>query len=64
MSIGDIDWLNPPKIPKCKNCGKSKGNHKAVTLNCPFNEVRRGFPNFLKDQVYEPKEPKTSKSKV
>jgi len=48
----NIDF-NPKPQPKCINCGKVKGRHQAKTLNCPFNEVRRGFASFRKDKFYQ-----------
>jgi hypothetical protein len=40
-------------IPKCKNCGREKDDHKAETLNCPAS--RHKFTWFYPNQFYEPK---------
>lgn len=48
------DWdFNAPKPPKCKNCKRDKGSHKHISMNCPIG--RGSFPQFLKDQFYEPR---------
>ena len=51
------------KPSKCKNCGKPKGFHKAITLNCPFGRKHRvlGYTSFYPTQVFEEKESKDGK---
>lgn len=58
----DINWTNPTKIPKCKNCDREKGRHKAHTLNCPIG--RGNFPQFMSEQTYEPKSIRKTRDKV
>jgi len=48
----DFDF-NAPKPAKCKNCGKTKMQHKAGTHNCPFG--RGSFPHFKEDKFFEPR---------
>ncbi len=38
----------------CKNCGKPKGDHQFLTLNCPAGRKHRtlGYTNFEKDKVW------------
>ena len=50
--------LNPEKPEKCSLCGKHKGQHKAKTYNCPFNEVKRGFPSYRTNKFFTSKENK------
>jgi len=42
-------------IIKCKNCGKSKGDHKAETLNCPIGRKHRvlGYTSFSEKTFWE-----------
>lgn len=54
--------FNPPKIPKCKNCGRQKGKHKAHTLNCPIG--LGNFPQFMSEQSYEPKPTRKPKDTI
>lgn len=64
--------MNQPKLdiegnvivpdPKCMNCGRDKGRHKAKTLNCPFGTGRLSkFCSFYNDKFYEPKVKKNVK---
>ena len=47
-----MDFTNTPK-PKCKHCGRKRGDHKAVSLCCP---IGRGlFPQWNLIQSYEPR---------
>lgn len=49
---------------KCKICGKKRGNHKAITLNCPMGRKSRiGYIMFSDKDVFVPsdKEPKPPK---
>lgn len=46
---------NDPPI-KCKHCKRPKGQHKAVTFNCPIGRARR-FPQFNREQTFEAKSP-------
>jgi hypothetical protein len=40
----------------CKNCGKAKGHHKAIGLNCPVGERSRvGYILFHNINFFYPK---------
>jgi hypothetical protein len=44
------------KLDKCKTCGKSKGDHKAKTLNCPIGERNRFYSyTQFSENVFVPK---------
>ncbi len=43
--------------PKCKNCNKTKGDHKAKTFECP-EPGRTQYPNFVSNQFFEAKKTK------
>lgn len=45
--------FNAPEEPKCKHCGRLRGNHQAKTMNCPIG--RGNFPKFHSTQVYAPR---------
>jgi len=47
----------PP--PRCKHCGREKGNHKAGTFHCPIG--RGSFPRFSTITMYEPRKTRSSK---
>jgi hypothetical protein len=55
----DFDAAPPSK---CKRCGREKGSHKAITLNCPIG--RGSFPSFAMAKVYEPRPPRTKRAKT
>lgn len=39
--------FNPPKEPKCSECGKKKSYHKAVSENCPTgSKTRIGYTSY------------------
>jgi hypothetical protein len=43
----------PPAL--CKNCGKRKYDHKAITLNCPVgSKTKIGYTSYHPDRVYKP----------
>lgn len=46
--------------PKCKQCGREKGSHKAKTLSCPIG--RGSFPSFSTATVYKPRKPRVKKT--
>lgn len=49
MQIASIDI-------KCIHCGKKKGNHKAISLNCPVGlKTRIGYLMYDKNKIFEPK---------
>lgn len=48
--VYDLEGNLVEKPKKCKNCGYTKGQHKANTLNCPFDGKR--FTSFYKDKIY------------
>lgn len=50
---------------KCLHCGKEKGNHHAITLNCPGGLKHRvmGYTRFIEAQVFEPRTSRKSKAK-
>ena len=49
-----------PVVPKCANCGKAKGYHRAGDLACPYGKKDRtggfSFPHGEAENHYEPKE--------
>ena len=51
----DLDF--EPKWDTCKHCGKRKGEHKAIGLNCPDTRFMKhrtmGWSFFQKDQSFE-----------
>jgi hypothetical protein len=47
---------------KCKHCGKAKGNHQAIHLNCPL-PGRGSFKSFHVSQWFEAKATRKSKKK-
>lgn len=52
--------LNPTPVPKCKHCGRDKGNHQAQTFHCPIG--RGSFPHFDPVKTYEPRNPRAKKA--
>lgn len=51
----DIDGNVISPEPKCMNCNRDKGRHKAKTLNCPIGVGRLSkFCSFYNDKFYEP----------
>lgn len=45
-----------PFVPKCKQCGHEKYNHRASNGACPFGRKdRTGGYSFHENQFYEPK---------
>lgn len=56
--------LNPTPIPKCKNCGKSRGDHHAGDFGCPMlMRTRIGYTHFSETVFYEPKRVNKKKDK-
>jgi hypothetical protein len=55
----NLDGSSPPK---CKRCGREKGSHKAITLNCPIG--RGNFPSFAMAKVYEARTPRNKPAKA
>jgi hypothetical protein len=49
----DLEGNDIIPIPKCKNCNREKGSHKAHTFNCPA--TRSQFTYYFDNQFYEPK---------
>lgn len=51
-----IDFSRKIKKRICKNCGKERGSHKAVTLHCPSGpKYRIGYVDFSSTQTFEEK---------
>lgn len=50
----DLDGNLIVKELRCKNCGFSRGNHKAKTLNCPLSRTR--FTPYHTEQFYTPRD--------
>lgn len=45
--------IRDPRV-KCARCGKPRGQHKAITLHCPWGmKTRIGYTSYEKDQVFE-----------
>jgi hypothetical protein len=56
MEDSDFSWLNAKKIGKCKFCKKAKGDHQAVTLNCPMGaKTRVGYCAYEAHRVFKEK---------
>lgn len=54
MSAEETDFVfDRPAPPKCKHCGRLKGNHQAKTLACPIG--RGNFPHYSTEQTYAPR---------
>lgn len=53
--VGDSKDLvfNAAPLPKCKHCGRDKGQHRAGSLACPVG--RGSFPSFSESATYEPR---------
>lgn len=45
--------VDRPEPPKCKHCGRLKGNHQAKTMDCPVG--RGSFPQYSTETKYEPR---------
>lgn len=53
--MSDLNF-NAKPAPRCKNCGKDKGNHKSITMHCPVGlKGRVGYCQFSATQTYDPK---------
>lgn len=52
--------LNAEEPPRCKHCGRTKGQHRAQTLQCPVG--RGSFPDFHQTNVYEPRATRKKKA--
>jgi hypothetical protein len=60
MTCGDdLDlYFGPIRHDRCSSCGKDRGQHKAVTLNCPLGKGQS--KHFYEDKFFTPKK-QTSK---
>lgn len=54
-----LDIFGEPliEVPKCKNCGKPRYNHRASDKACPVGRKHRslGYTSYNHSSVYEPK---------
>lgn len=56
-----FDFDAEPQI--CSRCGKRRGDHKAITLNCPTGiKSRIGWLSWDKGQVFKEKRRRTTSS--
>ena len=54
----ELNFGPPP--PRCKHCGREKGNHKAGSFHCPIG--RGSFPTFSTETVYTPRKTRAKQS--